>query len=624
MKHGSTRSRKLLFLSPLTLLILFIIACGTAAQPEPVISEKEVIKEVVKEVPIVKEVIKEVPKEVILEKVVIKEVPIEKVVFVTPVAGVQKSERPAWVDIGANHHYSGVINFSHRANPGFLDLHYGASSTTTLLPSGPRFNQLLKYDPTSPKEIIGDLAESWEVKDDGNTLIFRLHDATWHDGTQVTADDIIYSLDRMSQPDVTRGRVTAIRTFYDHGTATAIDERTVNMPLKFPSSTALGWLAVDYYKMYPRALETVSQDDMNCCFENSFGSGPWIMKEWKKGDSYEFERYDNYFKNPAPFFDGYKVFIIKDYARRLASAKTQQVVGVYNTGGVLLADMQQVQKETGGKMRVLKGGASGVYGFWMHWNKPPLDDPRVRKAIYLALDREEIAEISQGGAALVGNYFPPGYAASESEVMSLPGFRRAADGAKLPGDIADAKKLLAEAGYSDGFKLTYNVDQSKFSRTNSELMVDQLKKALNIDLEIQVSDRATFYAQLRDGTHNLSQIGTGLYFKEPETVLAQWFFKDTLRNPHNWGTPEFERLMEAQGKELNSEKRKALFREMAAILNEGESHYVPLYWTASSGILDYRMTNFRPPYHPHTIWTWDHVWWDPDAELLGPDGPPIT
>ena len=324
-----------------------------------------------------------------------------------------------------------------------------------------------------------------------------------------------------------------------------------------------------------------------------------------------------------PYADGMKVFIITDYARRLATLKTQQVMGRYNMGGILLADAEQVQKETDGKMRVLKGGAAGVYGFWFHWNRPPLDDPRVRKAIYLALDRHEIAEIAQGGSALVGNFFPPGYALSEEEVMSLPGFRVNAEGLKDPDDVTEAQRLLTEAGYPDGFKLTYNVDQSKFSRTGSELMADQLREKLNIDVELQVADRATFYAQLRDGTHDFSQIGTGLYFKEPETVLAQWYFLDTLRNPHNWSHPRFTELMEMQGKELDSEVRRELFREMAEILNQGEGHWVPLYWTATSGLIDYRMQNMRPPYHPHTIWTWEHVWWDPDAELLGPDAPHI-
>jgi ABC-type transport system substrate-binding protein len=187
-------------------LLLLIVACGSAAQPaEPQVIEKEVIKEVeVKADPeiIEKEVIREV------EKIVEKEV-----VFATPVAGVYEAEVPEWVSVGADHHCNGVIRFIHRANPGFLDLHYGASSTTVLLPSGPRFNQILAYDPTNPSELMGDLAERWEVSDDGLLLTFHLADAKWQDGEQVTADDMVFSFDRMAQEGVTRGRVTAIRDF---------------------------------------------------------------------------------------------------------------------------------------------------------------------------------------------------------------------------------------------------------------------------------------------------------------------------------------------------------------------------------------------------------------------------
>ena len=74
-------------------------------------------------------------------------------------------------------------------------------------------------------------------------MTFNLHEARWHDGEPVTADDVVFSLDRMAQTGVTRGRVTAIRDFYERGTATAVDDLTVEMPLKFVSSTAMGWLA---------------------------------------------------------------------------------------------------------------------------------------------------------------------------------------------------------------------------------------------------------------------------------------------------------------------------------------------------------------------------------------------
>ena len=181
MSYIRTRNLRALAISSLTLVVLLVIACGTAGQPAQPVQQAEpqvIEREVVKEVEVTREVQVEVEKEKIVEveKVVEKEVPIEKVVFATPVAGVHQTEIADWVSIGADHHYNGDFVFVHRANPGFLDVHYGASSTTTLLPSGPRFNQLLMYNPREPKEIIGDLAQSWEVKDGGKNLLFRLND----------------------------------------------------------------------------------------------------------------------------------------------------------------------------------------------------------------------------------------------------------------------------------------------------------------------------------------------------------------------------------------------------------------------------------------------------------------
>ena len=81
-----------------------------------------------------------------------------------------------WVSRGK---HGRTMNWVARNNPGFWDVHYGASLTTTLAPSGPRFNQLLEYDPVNPDEIIGDLAESWEMSDDGTIYTFHLADAQW-------------------------------------------------------------------------------------------------------------------------------------------------------------------------------------------------------------------------------------------------------------------------------------------------------------------------------------------------------------------------------------------------------------------------------------------------------------
>ena len=85
-------------------------------------------------------------------------------------------------------------------NPGFWDSHYGGSLNSTLVSGGPRFNQLIEYNPTNPTEVIGDLAKTWEVNKAGDEYIFHLNDALWSDGKSVTADDIVFSLDRITQP----------------------------------------------------------------------------------------------------------------------------------------------------------------------------------------------------------------------------------------------------------------------------------------------------------------------------------------------------------------------------------------------------------------------------------------
>lgn len=610
-------ARFFLFL-PLILVLFFAAACAAA---EPQVIEKEVIKEVEKIVEV--EVEKEVQKIVEVINETVKEV----VVVATPVPGVFKTELPNWVSIGADHHYNGALTFVHRANPGFLDVHYGASSTTTLLPSGPRFNQILMYDPQASSEITGDLAHSWEVSDDGMEFIFHLNHANWHDGEPVTADDIIFSLDRMVEEGVTRGRVTAARDFYAYGTGEAIDEHTVRMPLSAPSSTALGWLAVDYYKMYPKhVVENRTQDELNCCYENNVGSGAWIFSDWKKGDSWEFDRNDNYFKDPMPFFDTMKVFVIEDAARRLASLTTQQVMGWLVMGGTTLEDMMLVQKDSGGAMRAYASGPGSMRGFWMHLNKPPFDDPRVRRAVYLTVDREAIRQVSYSGEGFPGNYFPPGYAHTPEEILQFPGWRHPKDE-----DIARAKELMAEAGYPDGMQLNFNVDQAKASRTEAEMVAAQLKVALNIDVELQVHDRASMYQGMRDGSHNFSNVGSGLFFKEPSAVIAQFFTPDVLRNPENWSNPRVDELISAQAIEMDPEARVAQYREMEEILSgehpdypELTAHYVQLFWLGRAGMLDHRIQNFLPPYHPHCGWTYEHVWWDENAQNPGPDALPVS
>ncbi len=506
-------------------------------------------------------------------------------------------------------------------NPGFWDVHYGASLTTTLTPSGPRFNQLIEYNPVNPDEIIGDLVESWEVSEDGTVYTFRLADAAWSDGEPVKASDIVYSLDRIVLPDAFRGRTNSLRDFYEYQTAYAVDDKTVVMPTKFQAATFLVNLASDYMKMYPEhVVGKLSQEDANCCPENMLGSGPFIFKagSWQKQESYEFDRNPNYFKAPRPFFDGFKVFIIADKARLTATLKVGQADGTYFPVLSIFTDVvEQLEEDTDGRMRALFMHNVQRVGLRFNWKREPYDDPRVRRALWLVVDKEEVVEKVLRGNGSMGTHFNVGFAPNESleELYELPGYRREADGSQAKADIEEAQRLMAEAGFPDGFSDDMITNVIGCSPPTSQLVSQQWKEHLNVDMTISQFDTATLYVKYRDVSFGvLAPCGTGIILPDPSDILNQWYGMDTMRNALNWTTPEFEALKDAQVRELDPEKRKLIFAEMVDVLRGEVSHYLPIGWIHAGGALDYRIRNYHVPRTIQLVHKWDHAWWDEDAE----------
>ena len=460
MRTLGIKSPKALLLLLASTALLIAVACGgTAPAPEPRIVEKEVIKEI--------EVTKEVVREVEVEQVVEKEVVKQVIATATPIPVLKgvtftSPAEPPWASEGK--YQSMVLDIVGRGRSGQWDVHYCASLFSCLLGSAPRFSNLVQYDPANTSEVTGDLAAQWEVSPDGTVYTFTLHEANWHDGKPVKASDVVFTFDRIVEEGAIRSRTAALRSFYDHGTARALDDLTVEVPLKFPAATFLTNLAVDYFKIYPEHVAAgLSQEDANCCPENIVGSGPWILKNWDRGTVREYERNTDYFKPGLPFFDGLKFNVIRDINRVYGALTVGQAFATDGpwSSGFRPEDMFRLQDDTQGRLRArtLDGG-SGTF-FILHQNKPPFDDPRMRKALYLGLDRQNVVDIvycteAYGCFASPATFFPRGTIAVEEDLTDVPGYRRAADGTKDPRDIAEAKRLMAEAGYPDGIKLDLN------------------------------------------------------------------------------------------------------------------------------------------------------------------------
>jgi peptide/nickel transport system substrate-binding protein len=603
--------------TPLILVLVFIAACGSAAPPPQEQAQKMPQQPAAQMPAQQQQPAAQVPAQQQQPTAQPTKAPTKQadvLVFNTPVpTPAPVSKVPDWVSIGASKHYKGDFPFIATFNPGFWDVHYGGSLNTVLVPSGPRFNQLLEYDPVKPTEIIGDLAKTWELSDDGKVYTFRLHDAKFSDGSPVTADDVVFSLDRITLPGALRARTGWLNGYYQHKTATAIDPKTVRVPLKFSAGAFIPNLAADYMKIYPKALEKLSQDDFNCCPEKSFGSGPWVFRNWKKDASWSYDKNPHYFKKGRPFFDGMQVFIVQDVSRMIAALTAGQAYATYQpvSGGNRPKDMAKLEEDTKGRVRAVEISGASLQGIWMNISKPPFDNPKVRRAMHLALDRQQGVDRAVLGFGLPGTFFAPGVVEHVDALTKTSlAYQRNRSSA-----IAEAKKLLAEAGYPNGFKVTINTVNTAPSLPAAEVFSAQMRQDLGIEVTLSPKDLATMYVEMRDGVHNLDNVGTGLILRDPGDVLNQWYARDVLRNPHNWENPRVTELINLQNREPNQEKRLSYIKEISDILQTGEGHFLPYFWYTSGGALDYRLRNYYPPPTVQLAHKWDHVWWDPDRPM---------
>ena len=523
---------------------------------------------------------------------------------------------PAWV---ANGKYQPmVLQGLNGTNPGQWDVHSCGSLGSCLTPSSMQFNGLVYHDPNDPIEVICDLCESWKVSADGTAYTFTIREGNWHDGRPITAADIKFSLDRIVDPDAVRSRTGAMKTFYERGTAEVVDDRTVTVPIRFPGPLFIINLSSEYMKMYPKhATENLTPDEAT---SPGFlvGSGAWKLKNFEPQASIEYERNTDYFKEGRPFFDGLHFTIVRDFNRRLAAIQVGQV---FTTAGPAIGsygvpDTLRVQAETDGRVRAIMNPDAFTTSIILHTNKPPFDDPRMRRAVFLAIDRDELNQIvrCRGGFGCLGSpmtFLPRigGFDAEpRDELQTIPGWR-----SPKAEDVAEAKKLAAEAGFADGLKVAMNISTSTATISMAEVVSEQLKSALGLDFTINSMDRASFGPRLLNGEDHMSLASSSPLIPDPSDFLNQHYITNTVKNPENWADPRLTELMEEQARELDPTKRLALFREVVEILRKGESHWVPGTWGYSGGLMDYRLQGYNIPELDQTVKHWEATWWDPDA-----------
>lgn len=519
---------------------------------------------------------------------------------------------PKWMSQGK---YGGILTLVANADPDHWDLHHACCDVG---PGAARdlFNTLVMYNPVKPDEIIGDLAQRWEVSPDGLSYTFYLHEARWWDGQPVTAADVKFSLDRMLEPDMPRPRVGALRHYIER--TEVIDTKAVKVYTKFPAPAAfMPFLAIDYAVIYPKhVLERGVDFDVP---DNIVGSGPFKLKSYQRGQGWELVKNPDYFKPGLPFVDGIKTFVMKDHHAITQAFQSEQVLMCNRNGscGLTVQEHFDLAEAMQGKGVFYWQEPTLATGINLNPRRPPFNDPRVRRAIYLAIDRQDMIRALSLGKGTVGTPFYPNTWMSSplQEVLKWPGFRQPKEA-----DLAEAKQLLAEAGYSDGFKTSFLAYPSTVILG---LMIKQHLKQIGIEVELRLVDANAVLLAQAQGDYAITGIRHGPSILDPDEVFLSMYLPGGPRNQLHWEDPRLTAIYEQQARALDKAWRKALILQAEAIIRQGETAWMTLYWGADTGnLVNAKVKNYHRPLTVHTPMTHEHLWLD-ETELSGQHSEPI-
>jgi peptide/nickel transport system substrate-binding protein len=480
----------------------------------------------------------------------------------------------------------GMLRVALAGDPPSLDMHQEQTFMVTI-PMSPAYNTLVMFDPHGYPKVIGDVAKSWTVSEDRMTYTFTLHEGVkFHDGSDLTSADVKASWDKIVSPP--EGVVSPRKSEYEFiKSIEAPNPYTVVFRLHYPAASFLAGLAHPANFIYAKKY---LDQDVNYYKKNVMGSGPFKLKEYVRGASIELERNPKYWKQGLPYMDGVKYFIIKDDGARAKSIRADRTDVEFR--GLAPSEVEGIQSQMGEKVKVTHPGQPVHWGVTVNIDKKPFDDERVRKALSLALNRYEMAETLAPltGLDTVGGPQPPGSlgALTPEELQQLPGF-----GKDSEAGLKEAKRLLAEAGYPNGFKTVLTNRAVKLPYIDLGVYLVSTWKKIGVEAEHKLEESATWSQSRLNRDFELLVDPYGFAAAaDPDEVMSKFI----SNSPENWGRfkdPIVDELFEKQKVERDEQQRAQLVKDMQKRILE-KTWVIPGLWWTRLEVRSARIRNYEP------------------------------
>ena len=448
--------------------------------------------------------------------------------------------------------YKNTLTWAQGADVTSLDPHQG-KETPAVQVNTQIFDTLVTVDPET-NEVVPQIAESWEQTDD-QTYVFKIREGIkFHDGSDLTAEDVKFSLDRARNS----AAVSYIVNFIEE--VTVDDDHTVTVKTTAPYAPTLRNLAIPFAAIVPKA---VVEADENAFIQNPVGSGPYKFVEWNHGDHVTLKAFDDYYAG-KPETENLIMKVIPETSQRTIALETGEVDLAYD---LAVNDIPKVNSDD--KLTVYEIPSLTCWYVSMNMNKKPFDNPKVREAMSMAIDRQTIIDTINAGSGQTAD-----------AIIAPAVFGYYSTGVKEY-NPTKAKELLAEAGYPNGFSTTLWVNDNQ-SRIEMCQAMQAMLLEVGVQSNLEVLEFGSFISRTTAGDHDLAYFGWTTSSGDADYSyysLEHSTQQGAAGNRSFLADPDVDKLIEEARSNTNEEERKELYKELAIKLDEINNN-IPVYYSS--------------------------------------------